>query len=518
MKAQSHGESDRFSSILFPAGSLPGPLPGVPACFRDLNLDQVVTRVTTGREEYDLRPFFYHPLARAGDIGYRHDIVHDLQRRQVRACTDEFAAGMRRVRADRASAASLRYPRQRQMLFPGAVLRYTGAVTALAAGLRQAGPQSAGLRSLRDYLDGHEASSRFTVRREHAQRLDTAIRAIRYCLHVKGSRIRVTRYDGEADYGEEIARAFARFRQGGADDYRKSFPVPLELDHVEAGILDLVARLYPEVFGDLDEFCARHADFADDTLTRLDREIQFYLAYLDYTAPMRRAGLSFCFPRVSRPPSEVALSGAFDLALADKLVGDRVPVVCNDARLRAGQRLLVITGPNQGGKTTFARAIGQLHYLAALGLPVPGRQAQLALVTSVLTHFEREEDPASHSGKLQDDLRRIRDVLTCAGTGSVIILNEIFTSTTPADALFLSRQILRQAESLGALCVCVTFLDELASFSPATVSMVAAVDTADPGLRTFRIAARPADGIAYAAAIAGKYGLSYDQVRARVRP
>jgi DNA mismatch repair ATPase MutS len=288
------------------------------------------------------------------------------------------------------------------------------------------------------------------------------------------------------------------------------------MNHVEERIADQVTRLFPGEFRALGDFATEHAGFIDDTVQAFDRETQFYCAYLEFIAPVKAAGLSFCYPQVSADDKQTEVEAAFDLALARKLASDGGAVVGNDFRLSGPERIFVVTGPNHGGKTTFARMAGQLHYLASLGYPVPARRARLFLPDRIFTHFEREEDLATLRGKLEDELVRIKDVLDEATSASLLVMNESFASTTLHDARYIGERVLDRMTELGLLGVYVTFVDELASRNDACVSMVGTVNPDNPAERTFKIVRKPADGLAYAAAIARKYGLTYPQLKERL--
>jgi DNA mismatch repair ATPase MutS len=507
-----------FESILF---EQPGAGSGVagpqePDFFADLNLDQVLESMTAGREQYELKPLFWTPLHEVGAVGYRHEVVRDLEEREVLESVNRFAETMRRMRQHLQQVQKLHYELQKQAWFLDAAEIYCTAVRALAEEFAARDVTSRGFRGFRRYLAEYAGSERFTSLAAETQALKDTLAQIRYAIRIHGSRVTVSRYEGEPDYGAEVEDTFAKFKQGAVKSYLVKLPEYAEMDHVEAQIATLVAKLYPDVFGTLAGYCTRHRDYLDPTIGRFDREVQLYLAYLELISRYKAAGLPFCYPRVSARSKDIAAEETFDIALANKLVPDGGTVIANDFYLAGPERIFVVSGPNNGGKTTFARTVGQLHYLASLGLPVPGRSARLFLPDRIYTHFEKEEDIETLRGKFEDELVRVHEILEQATADSIIVMNESFNSTTLNDALFVGTEVMRRILDLGCLGVYVTFVDEIASLSEATVSMVSQIAAGNPAERTFKVLRRPAEGLAYAWAIAEKYGLTYERLLERI--
>ena len=506
-----------FASILFPTPfSTPAGLRTDPPYFRDLNLDQLLDGILAGREEYDLRPIFLAPLREPATVVYRQEIVRDLDDAANAAPIRAFAVAMRAVRRCVETAAKMPYLEQRWAWQLEAAEGYCAAVTTLAAGLRAIRPRARGIVAFRDHVLQYLESTGFQELEAAARRVCRELDAIRYCFLIRGSTIHVRHCEGEPDYAAEVAATFAKFSSYAAHAPKTRLTEFAEMNHIEAAILGRVRRLFPAPFAALRDFCECYATLGDERILTFDREVQFYLAYLDYIAPLRRAGLGFATPQLSVESKSVRVVDTFDLALAAQLLREGRQVVANDVVLDGNERILVVTGPNQGGKTTFARLFGQLHYLARLGLPVPGREAALFLCDQIFTHFERGENIHDLRGKLEDDLKRIAEILREATADSVIVLNEIFTSTSLQDAVALSRMVLARIIALDALGVCVTFIDELATLGPATVSMVSTVAADDPGLRTYRVLRRPADGLAYAMTVVERYRLTPDWLQERI--
>jgi len=489
----------------------------MPAFFVDLNLDQIVDVITAGRQEYNLKPYFYTPLNDIDAIKYRQEVMRDLENKILFENIKSFVQKMRIMREHLAQADKLYYKYQKERWFLDAVEIYCDAINCLASDLTHIDLESRGFLAFREYLTNYTNSDRFTSLLAETKKLKDDLSTVKYCLLIKGNCIKVRKYESEIDYSTEVEKTFERFKQGAVKDYRVKFSDYPEMNHVEAEILDLVAKLYPDIFLSLDNYCAKNANYLDETIAVFDREIQFYIAYLEYIAKFKRAGLKFCYPQISDKSKEVYSYEGFDLALAYKLINENSTIVCNDFYLKGKERILVVTGPNQGGKTTFARTFGQLHYLASLGCPVPGKEAQLFLFDRLFTHFEREENIKDLRGKLEDELIRIHHILNQATSNSIIIINEIFTSTTLKDAIFLSKKIMEKIIQMDLFCVWVTFIYELASISEKTVSMVSTVVPENPALRTYKILRKPPDGLSYAISIAEKYRLTYDFIKERIK-
>lgn len=492
-----------------------------PRYFQDLNLDQVIGNVTAGKSFYGLFSFYNTPLQNIAAIKYRQAVAQDIDDGSLLKEVKNFAEDMVIVRQylDLATKLSSQY-RSRyhaEGWILAAISVYVQAVKKLDSGLRGLTLHSQGFQSFSTFLQHHVVSDEFQQLDDETRSLQENLRSLSYCIHIHDNWVMVQKYNQESDYSAEVLAFFEKFKQKENKAPRIDTANSGGLNLVENKILECIANLYPTIFKQLDLYCQRYQNGIDATIERFDREIQFYIAYHDYIEPMKQKGLSFCYPEVTKDKTCNSANECFDIALAHQLSLRGDTAVCNDYYLKDPERIFIVTGPNQGGKTTFARLFGQLHYLACLGLAVPGKEAHLFVYDNIFTHFETEEQLRKHRGKLKDDLVRVHAALAQASSNSLIILNEIFTSTTLQDAIYLSREIMEKISDLDAYCVCVTFLDEIAAFNEKTVSMVSNVFEDDSTRRTFKLTRKPADGLAYALSLVEKHGLTYNQLLERIQ-
>lgn len=506
----------RFESLLGPQVSEDRPALSEDA-LQDLALDQVFAKVDEDAPK--AKSAFREPLGSLSEVEYRQAVFQALERQPLRGAVERFLHGMAQCDHRDDQVSQSRYTYQGELWHLRAVTEYAGLVVAFHAELDEAladlDVRSDGWDQLGRHVGEYRASSAFRALESEAIDLQEQVAHLQYNALIHGPKVTIAQTDAEADLGAAVLATFDRFRQGDVADHRTEFR-PAGLDHVQAWMLEQAAQVHPGTFTHLQQFARETQEYRDPILARFTDEVRFYLAYLDYLEPMRESGLSVSYPTVSSKLKELSVADAWDLALTANLLENGESVVTNDVELSGDERILVISGPNQGGKTTAARMLGQLHHLAAIGCPIPGSQARVYLCDRVLTVFEREESLDTPEGRLGTEVQRLHKLFEEATDRSVIVINEAFASTALHDARILTRDVLERISTLDALAACVTFIDELSRLNDRTVSMVSMVDVDDPAVRTFRVERRVADGRAYAHALAAKHGLTPDQIRARL--
>lgn len=484
----------------------------------DLALDQVFLRI--GADAPRAASAFSIPLGTVQEVEYRQGVFRGLEHAELRAAVGQFLDGMAaRARRDSASAGA-HYRYERELWHLVAVEGYLETIgtfeNALSHAVSTLSETPEGWELLREHVTAYRASAQFAELKKRTESLSRELGELRYNLLLKGARVTIAPVDDEPDLAEAVSAVFERFRRGEVVDHRTAYR-EATLEHVQGWILERVAQVHPATFGRLLDYARQTADYADDAIEAFADEVRFYLAILDFLAPMRSSGLAVCLPEVSEHDKELRIDDAWDLALAARLCENGQPVIANALALEGPERILVISGPNQGGKTTTARLFGQIHHLASIGCPIPGSSARLPLCDRVLTMFEREEHLDTLEGRLGAEVQRLHDLFELATGRTAIVINEAFASTSLADARILTRDVLERISGLDAIAACVTFIDELSRLNEKTVSMVSAVDPADPAIRTFRVERRPADGRAFARALAEKHGISRAQIERRLR-
>lgn len=489
-----------------------------PSCFKDLHLDFIINSMISGRASLSLSNYFYNPLDTVSDIIYRQEVFKELEDTALIELLWHFVNGMNKLEDEIQLIDKLNYERQKEAFILDAALHYCEIVLQLKEAFIKCKFKAEALTNIASYLDSYTSSNMFHKMYEAVKQLIDKMQHLSYSVYIRNNHVTVSKMGDEEDFYEKAASLFSNWISSDKLSKKsQSYGTGIQMNQVEIRIFNDVVKLYPDTFQQITDFCHSYINFRDNDIIRFYNDIQFYLTWISYIEPMKKTGLPFCCPSISEDEKDCEVKECFDLSLAAKLIPSGETIVTNDFSYNGSERILIVTGPNQGGKTTFARMVGQTFYLASLGFPVPGISAELFLCTQIFTHFEKEETLDTAQGKLKDDIERIHSILTKGNSNSLLIMNETFSSTTLYDAISLGKEILSQILSLDMLCVYVTFIDEFTRGIPGTVSMVSEIDSDDSFRKTYKVNRRPSDGKAYAMAVAERYNLSYLQIIERMK-
>ncbi len=263
-------------------------------------------------------------------------------------------------------------------------------------------------------------------------------------------------------------------------------------------------------------------------LLHLEAEFGFFLGAANLVQRLQGLGIAFCKPEIKNPDArEDHFEGLTNILLTLRFEKSGTTdlssrIVGSDVQFDDSGRIFILTGPNSGGKTTFLQAVALAHILAQAGLHVPAKTASISPVDAIYTHFPVEEKSESITGRLGEESGRLNTLFHVASKQSLVILNESLSSTSPGEAVYLARDILRAFRHLGVRAVFATHMHELADVdeinlqSEGSSNLASLVSvTKEAGAehqRTYKIVRTASKGISYASDVARKYGISFDQL------
>ena len=204
---------------------------------------------------------------------------------------------------------------------------------------------------------------------------------------------------------------------------------------------------------------AQSTDHIVSFFSMLRTELAFYVGCLNLHARLNGYGAPLCMPIPEATDTNMlSAEELYDASLALQLQRG----VVGNAVNADGKSLVIITGANQGGKSTFLRSIGVAHLMMQSGMFTPARSFRASVCDGVFTHYKREEDTTMQSGKLDEELRRMSAIADMITPHALLLCNESFAATNEREGSEIARQIIRALREGGITIIYVTHLYDLA--------------------------------------------------------
>lgn len=218
---------------------------------------------------------------------------------------------------------------------------------------------------------------------------------------------------------------------------------------------------------------------------KMHEQLGFYVGCGNLYSKLTHLKMKVSFPRVSREKGKNEFQNLYELSMALQTMKNPVPnTISDDCRLH------VISGANQGGKSTFLRSVGIAQVMMQAGLFVPATYFESSLYDNIVTHFTRREDSSMNSGRLVEEMKRMNQIVDMISGKSLILMNESFSSTTEKEGSQIAEQIIQAMYDSGVTIFMVTHLFAFANQmyqKKLEAARFMSAERREDGTRTFRM-------------------------------
>ena len=269
----------------------------------------------------------------------------------------------------------------------------------------------------------------------------------------------------------------------------------------------------------------KYVNISGYSLISLMPEILFYNRWAELVDKIRATGMPMCKPDILDPKERrCSFKDVYNLKLAiNKARGEDINIITNDFEFSDERRIYILTGPNRGGKTIFTQAIGLAMLMAQWGVYIPASEAAVSPCDNIYTHFPADENDTVDLGRLGEESKRLAEIFEIATRYSLLLLNESLATTSVAEGVFIAKDVVKAMRYLGTRAIFNTHMHDLATSVGELNEAVEGDSRAESlvtgvhdGERSFKVSIAPPQGVSYAADIARKYGVTFDQMKQEI--
>ena len=281
----------------------------------------------------------------------------------------------------------------------------------------------------------------------------------------------------------------------------------------------IIERMLPSMTARLRKFLDRYVDVSGKILADLADEFLFYRCFIALEDRLTGIGIPCCRAEISGGDTLIKDFCSVKLAI-NRMRGEiNEDVILNDIEFTKDRTVWILTGPNRGGKTVLTQGIGLAFLLFQSGVFVPAASAEIRPCDGIYTHFPVEEERTVSLGRLGEEAERFSEMCRTAGSGSLLLFNESFATTSHTESLYIAADVLKYLCCIGARTCFNTHMHELAeqaddfgACEKAVCGAVSVVMENDDGKRSYKLSFKKPDGKSYAHEIAYKYGITFEQL------
>ena len=232
--------------------------------------------------------------------------------------------------------------------------------------------------------------------------------------------------------------------------------------HFTSDIQEMLKPTYKEMINLLNKY----TEINSAMLIGIIPEIEFYLSISKMLKQIEKQGVAITKPELNdKETRRLYAKDFYNIKLALHMIEEKTDLrqnmILNSIELNENGRVVILTGANRGGKTTYTQAIGLMQLLCQIGVFVPASKFETSLVDTIFTHFPADENRTIELGRFGEEAKRLGDIFASATKYSLILLNESLATTNHSEAIYIAGDILRGFRLLGSKVIFNTHMHEL---------------------------------------------------------